>query len=78
MATWNADTRDMAGTTNGQRADTGAKAVEIGSQGTGDDPHCNLMDALANIMHHAAREGLDFNSAAQGAAMHFEAERDGE
>lgn len=42
-----------------------------------EDKHTGLTDALANIMHAAKADDVDFDSALESARDHFGAEQDG-
>jgi hypothetical protein len=63
---------------NERRAECGGNAVQAGTPDFEyNDPQTNLVDALTNIMHHAAAE-CDFDQALRSARMHFEAEQEGD
>ncbi len=64
--------KDTAQQENARRANMGKAAIAAGSQR--DEPETELTDTLANIMHYAAREGLDFNYALDSAINHFDYE----
>lgn len=57
---------------NKGRADLGEKAIAeyMDEEGI----HAALVDLLANLMHLANREGLDFDAAVDTAYVHFGAE----
>lgn len=65
-----------APTLNEDRAASGLTAMEAASV---DDPgtQSGLVDLLANLMHTAKAESLDFEDAVRVAAMHFDAEEGG-
>lgn len=59
--------------TNDDRADDAAKALALASN-EGDDTEVMFVDALANLMHLAKREGVDFQEAVLKATEHFDVE----
>lgn len=70
---------DDTGTTNAERAER-AEAVmveydDVRRLGVAEDHQDALTDILADLMHYADREGLDFAAALRIAADHHEAER---
>lgn len=63
----------MISTKNSYRAKMGLDAVAYGSgEGAGREA---CIDAVANILHHAAAEGFDPDAIIRMAVAHFEAER---
>jgi len=67
--------------TNASRAEDGAQLVALQARrgrSEQDDAETNLTDALANLMHFAEREGIDFEQAIDEARGHHAAELRGE
>lgn len=62
-----------------QNIAVGKAALRAGSQDFGmNDLQTDLVDTLANLMHAAEDEGLDFDQALSSAEGHFNDEQEGE
>lgn len=63
--------------TNEDRIDTGRQIVDAYGQAMGQD-ESNLSDLLADLMHYAKSEKLDFDAEVERGRFHFEAEDAGD
>jgi hypothetical protein len=64
--------------TNADRAERGARTLlDFYAFEYGED-ESNLRDLLADLMHHADNQGLDFNNELRIARDHYEAEKEDE
>ena len=66
----------MSDHTNADRQNLAARTLRYYAEAKGENPEsCDLVDLLADLMHYAAREGIDFHGFLECAGHHFNTEQ---